>query len=144
MGTLPAEAMIHQRFLTFFGNIARLPDTSVERQLALRQLSVKSMSSSSWYNAIKKLCILYDLPECTEILHNTPTKAKWRSTVHKAVKKYWSDRIQAVVPLYPILTHLAYIANGKKRVILCNNFTGRISVTLLCGICDVSYPTKQR
>ena len=43
-----------------------------------------------------------------------------------------------------ILTHLAYIANGKKRVILCNNFTGRISVTLLCGICDVSYPTKQR
>ena len=39
---------------------------------------------------------------------------------------------------------LAYIANGKKRVILCNNFTGRISVTLLCGICDVSYPTKQR
>ena len=42
------------------------------------------------------------------------------------------------------LTHLAYIANGKKRVILCNNFTGRISVTLLCGICDVSYPTKQR
>ena len=23
-----------------------------------------------------------------------------------------------------ILTHLAYIANGKKRVILCNNFTG--------------------
>ena len=43
-----------------------------------------------------------------------------------------------------ILTHLAYIANGKKRVILCNNFTGRISVTLLCGICDASYPTKQR
>ena len=42
------------------------------------------------------------------------------------------------------LTHLAYIVNGKKRVILCNNFTGRISVTLLCGICDVSYPTKQR
>ena len=45
---------------------------------------------------------------------------------------------------WTILTHLAYIANGKKRVIMCNNFTGRISVTLLCGICDVSYPTKQR
>ena len=105
-GTLPAEAMIHQRALTFFGNIARLPDTSVERQMALRQLSVKPMSSSSWYIAIKKLCILYDLPECTEILHNTPTKAKWRSTVHKAVRKYWPDRIQAVVPLYPSLKWL--------------------------------------
>ena len=23
-----------------------------------------------------------------------------------------------------ILTHLTYIANGKKRVILCSNFTG--------------------
>ena len=46
-GTLPAEEVTHQKALSLFGNIARLPDTSVERQLALRQLSVKSMSSSS-------------------------------------------------------------------------------------------------
>ena len=31
-----------------------------------------------------------------------------------------------------------------KHVILCNNFTGRISVALLCIICDFSYPIKQR
>ena len=49
---------------------------------------------------------------------------------------YKNDKIFLIA----ILTHLAYIANGKKRVILCNNFTGRISVTLLCCICDVSYP----
>ena len=46
-GTLRTEEVTHQRAIFFFGNIARLPGTSVERQLALRQLSVKSMSSSS-------------------------------------------------------------------------------------------------
>ena len=49
-----------------------------------------------------------------------------------------------LVSLFSLELTSPIIANGKKRVILCNNFTGRISVTLLCGICDVSYPTKQR
>ena len=31
-GALPVEAIIHQRALTFFGCIARLPETSVEKQ----------------------------------------------------------------------------------------------------------------
>ena len=29
-GTLPVEAMVHQRVLTFFGNISRLPESSVD------------------------------------------------------------------------------------------------------------------
>ena len=33
-GTLPIEAMIHHRVLTFFGNISRLSDSSIEKQLA--------------------------------------------------------------------------------------------------------------
>ena len=40
-GTLPIEAMIHQRVLIFFGNISRLPELSVENQLAFRKLKVK-------------------------------------------------------------------------------------------------------
>ena len=35
-GTLPIEAIVHKRGLTFYGNICRLPKTSVEHQLAVR------------------------------------------------------------------------------------------------------------
>ena len=91
-------------------------------------------------------------------LHKRPYKAKFIANLSSCTTTELSKlstssltAIQSHVIRYcetvyetSILTHLAYIANGRKRVILCNNFTGRISVTLLCGVCDVSYHTKQR
>ena len=62
-GTLPIEAMIHNRVLTFFGNVSRLSDSSIEKRLA-----VKSLDRHSWFIGVKKLCIRYGLPDCTEIL----------------------------------------------------------------------------
>ena len=56
LGTIPREAMIHQRVLTFFGNISRLPESSVENQLADRQLTVKTLDSNSWFVEVSKLC----------------------------------------------------------------------------------------
>ena len=67
-GTLPIEAMIHHRVLTFFGNVSRLSDSSIEKPLAERQLAVKSLDSHSWFIGVKKLCIRYGLPDCTELL----------------------------------------------------------------------------
>ena len=107
-GALPVEAIIHQRALTFFGSIARLPETSVEKQLVTRQFSVKSMNSCSWFIAVKKLSVKYGLPDCVETLENTPTKKRWRTTVYKAVCQYWIDRHQAVIPLYPSLKWLEF------------------------------------
>ena len=40
-GSLPVEAMIHQRVLNFFWNICRLSQSSVEKQLAVGQLALK-------------------------------------------------------------------------------------------------------
>ena len=51
-GSLPVEAMIHQRVLNFFGNICRLSQSSVEKQLAVRQLAVKKLDSNSWFVAV--------------------------------------------------------------------------------------------
>ena len=62
--------MIHHRVLTFFGNISQLCDSSIEKRLAERQLAVKPLDSHSWFVAVKKLCIRYGLPDCTEILEN--------------------------------------------------------------------------
>ena len=70
-GTLPIEAMIHQRVLTFFGNISRLPESSVENQLAVRQLAVKTLDSNSWFVAVRKLCIMYSLSDSVNLI-DTP------------------------------------------------------------------------
>ena len=42
-GYLPVEALIHKWALSLFGNVCQLPETAVEKQLAYRQLSVKSI-----------------------------------------------------------------------------------------------------
>ena len=109
-GSLPIEAMIHQRVLNLFGNTSRLPDSTVERQLSVRQLAVKTLDSNSWFIAVRKLCIMYGLPDCVEILDNPPTKASWKTTVHRAICGYWAESLLSVTPLYPSLKWMASIA----------------------------------
>ncbi len=53
-GAIPMEGTIHKRALALYGNICRLPEDSIEKQLANRQLLVKSWESNSWFIAIKK------------------------------------------------------------------------------------------
>ena len=84
-GSLPVEAMIHQRVLNFFGNICRLAQSSVEKQLAVRQLAVKKLDSNSWFVAVRKLYIMYGLPDCEHLLDDPQTKATWKKTVQKAI-----------------------------------------------------------
>ena len=90
-GTQPVETTIHQRALTFFGSIARLLESSVEKQPASRQLADKTMNSYSWFIAVKKLCVMYGLPDCVKILENSPTKTTWRTIVYTAICRHWTD-----------------------------------------------------
>ena len=107
-GTLPIEAMVHKRILTFFGNISRLPDSSVEKRLAERQLAVKSLDSHSWFVGVKKLCIRYGLPNCSEFLETPQSNNSWKTSLESAINRYWCDRLLTVAPLYPSLKWLAY------------------------------------
>ena len=52
---------LHKRVLTFWGNICRLPKSSIEHQLAVRQLSIKSFGSHSWFIAVKEIFMKYSL-----------------------------------------------------------------------------------
>ena len=97
-GTLPIDAMIHHRVLTF-GNISQLSDSSTEKRLAERQLAVKSLDGHSWFVVVKKLCIRYGLPDCTEIFEKLRSKHSLKSTVEAAINSYWNDRLQSEVPL---------------------------------------------
>lgn len=69
-GTLPAEALIHKRMLILFGNITRLSNSSVEIRLAKRQLKMKPSNSHSWFIAVKKVLIKYDLPSAESLIEN--------------------------------------------------------------------------
>ena len=73
-GTLPVEAVLHKRVLTLFGNICRLPQTSIGRQLADRQLSVKSYGSHSWFIAVKEIFNRYNLQDPKRLLVDTSSK----------------------------------------------------------------------
>ena len=110
-----------------YGSICRLEENSVEKQLARRQLSIKGFSSNSWYIAIRKLLIKYDLPQIWELLDNPPIKVRWKATVNKCVDRYWSATIRQKAALYPSLQYLNYedYIPGKKHWLIQHTREGR-------------------
>ena len=62
-GAFPAEAMVHKRILSLFGNITRLTENAIEYNLAKRQLEIKTFKSHSWFIVVKKILIQYELPD---------------------------------------------------------------------------------
>ena len=105
-GILPAEAFIHQRALTFFGNICRLSNTCIEKRLAIRQCSLKSVDSHSWFSSIKKLLIQYDLPQMDILLYEMPSKYVWSRKVKEGIYTHWRNRILCDADLYSSLQYM--------------------------------------
>ena len=119
-GTIPVEAIIHKRALTFFGYICRLPETTIEHRLAVRQLSVKSFTSHSWFIAVKEIFIKYNLPDPYDLLRDPPTKFHWRRIVNKHVNSHWESSIKENAVLYSSLRFLnvSGFACGKRHPLL--------------------------
>lgn len=106
-GLLPAEAIIHKRLLTLYGNITRLSENSVEKRLAKRQLEVKSFKSHSWFIAVKKVLILYDLPSPESLLVNPVGKLEWKKQFNTVINKHWTEKILCRSELYSSLRYLS-------------------------------------
>ena len=58
-GLLPIEAQIDKKILTLFNNICRQEDSSVEKQIAWRQITVKTLKSNSWFITVKIILLKY-------------------------------------------------------------------------------------
>ena len=67
-GLLPIEGQIHIKTLNFFNNICLLPETTIEKRLARRQVAVKTSKSASWFIDVKKLLWTYDLQDIETLL----------------------------------------------------------------------------
>lgn len=120
-GTIPIQGMIDQRTLGFFGNICRLSDDTLEKQLAVRQLTVKPIHSNSWFVAVKRLLVKYDLPDGLELLSNPISKFAWKKRVSDAVNKYWISCILSQAALYPSLCWLSVGSfwPGNRHPLVC-------------------------
>ena len=95
-GALPVEAIIHTRAPTLFGSISRLEESSVEKSLARRQLSVKSYAGNSWFVEIRRLCVKYSLPDPYSVLDNSLSKFQQKRVVQRATYTYWVDTRRAI------------------------------------------------
>ena len=119
-GAMPIEGVIHKRALVMFGSLCRLGEDSVEKRLVRRQLAVKSFESSSWFVAVRKLFIKYDLPDCWDVIDEPQSKTKWKSTVHKRVNDYWAEHVKSRALMYTTFEYLTVdeYYPGKKHWLL--------------------------
>ena len=80
------KAIIHTRALTLFGSISCLEESSIEKSLATRQLSVNSYAGNSWFVEIRRLCVKYSLPDPYSILANSLSKCQWKRVVQRTIR----------------------------------------------------------
>ncbi|CAC5421449.1 unnamed protein product [Mytilus coruscus] len=105
-GLLPLEAEIDIKIITLFGNITRSERSSIEWQLAERQLQIKTYSSNSWFIELKKICAKYEILDLLQYLENPLPKIKWKKMITTKIHKYWEDAITSKMKGYSTLRYL--------------------------------------
>ena len=98
MGTLPISVCIEKNILSLFGRVVRDRD-SIEHELAIRQLAVRSITEKSWFSSVRLVLNAYDLPSAYELIENPPSKEQWKKTVkskvHQAIENQWRTDIES-------------------------------------------------
>ena len=115
-GLVPVEALIHVRALSLFGNIALLDDSSVEKRLAYRQLTIHGQSGKSWFSSIAIILLKYGLPNPMDILKDSFTKPQWKVKTTKAVYSYWANLIKEQAETYSTLQFLSAVHYQPGKV----------------------------
>jgi hypothetical protein len=112
LGVWPVEAVIDRNAITLFTNIIRNKD-SIEYQIAVRQLAVKSSKSNSWFQHINRTLQKYNLPNAHSLLENLPPKSAWSTTVSKQVKSFWQTTLYEK---HSELTSTRYISTTSLKL----------------------------
>lgn len=105
-GILPVEALLHNKILTHYGAITKLPRKSTARRIAYRQLKTRPSKSKSWFLDVRAIAQMYDLPDLLLLLQNPPTSLKWKHRVAKNVDAYWKDKITVQAETHSSLVNL--------------------------------------
>ena len=78
LGILPVESVLHKNMLNLFGRWIRTD--GIEKEIAVRQLAMKSSTKLSWFNKNKELLKKYNLPSPSQLLENVPTKTDGKNS----------------------------------------------------------------
>jgi hypothetical protein len=116
-GILPIEAQIHLKALVFYNNVCHQDESSIEKKLTVRQLTVKADSSNSCFICINNILRKYDMKEASTYLESPMSKSKWSSLVKSKVREYWSRHIHTMSQMYSSLQFLIVKAFIKEMFI---------------------------
>jgi hypothetical protein len=76
-GILPLQAQIHMKALTLLGSILQ-QEGKIEHRLAERQFVMVDREDGSWFQNIKNILALYDLPPPLHLLTAPLEKKIWK------------------------------------------------------------------
>ena len=89
-----------------FHNVTLQDDSSVEKQLAKRQLTVKSNKSNNWYIHVKKTLMKYELNDIQDYLETPLKKITWKKKVNGTINRFWEKEFKTIIPFYKNLQYL--------------------------------------
>ena len=93
-GTLPATATLHERLLSLFGMVSRLPMDPLNSH-ARHALITAKQNSSSWFARIRDLCAQYSLPHPLHLLDYPLSKGKFKDLVRSKVTNFWEQKLRS-------------------------------------------------
>ena len=91
-GQLPLVADLHKRILGTMGSVLR--SSSIEREIAERQIILKDHKSKSWFVYVNSILSQYKLPSTLDLLSTEFSKNAWKQTVDNKINAYWVDKIK--------------------------------------------------
>ena len=101
-GLAPIQAIVHITSLNMQWRICS-DNNSIEYQIIIRQLAMKSWRSPSWVTYIRHILSRYELPYIYIMLQSQSSKPRWKLTCEIAVHSHWESRLNQQILLYPSL-----------------------------------------
>ena len=92
-GTLPGTAKLHLKLMSLFGMITRSPG-SVLHSHALEIFTSAKSSSNSWFQQVREVFALYQLPCPHRLLLFPPTSLSYKKLFKSKVIDFWEARLR--------------------------------------------------
>ena len=93
-GSLPGTAILHLRQLNLFGMLARQEDKILQTHGKHVLISARS-TASSWFQKIRDICLLYQLPHPLSLLDHPLPKKKFNQLVKARVTDHWEVKLRS-------------------------------------------------
>ncbi len=90
MGEVPIQAKIERQSLILLANIAR--SGGIEKEIGLRQLSIKKKTSNSWFTQVDHVLSKYGLKSAIQVLLDPPSADAWKDEIDIAIWNFWQSQ----------------------------------------------------